>query len=485
MHQIQKQLRLPDFAVLLDAPKAALAASGLNPLGDVNSSTALPPVPAEEPLTAGIRGRVRQRRPVWRWHLQCLVDGAWRALLSDKDLHVAVARTLARLAQQQGASTSMPFAEAASAAMQALHLRVVVGGGSRLECVSSARDGTAQQPVTVETLGPSTADGGTEGTAVSSTMFRVPTSQEAEGDHKHMRAGVPAPLTLPAVTALTRSSGNDKAGGHFGAPAAKHRHSDKRHILGGLKVEERKLRRQRADAAAREKARQSELLRAAARDARAALPMGGSSMRSTTTSLAGSGGSAVPASPVAAKGGQGGPTKRTTANPMPGVNAAAGMGLPANNRPNTLRPMSRGGAANAQAPPSAGAAAASASLLSSASGPALGVGRPRLQLGNALGGTRVRNGTRGPVTHGGAVLSSTGAVAPYSAGGLPLSSGGGGSSASAPALGTAGRGRGGRRSAAPRRMGGGVRVGGAAGAAGGGEAAFQTRGAQRWGLARR
>lgn len=468
MHQVQKQMRLPDFAVLLDSAKSALAASGLNPLGDTNSSTALPPVPAEEPFTAGVRGRVRQRRPVWRWHLQALVDSAWRALLSDKDLHVAVARYLSNAAQEAGRDISVPFTEvAASAALSSLHLRVVVGGGSRLECTQTPQP--APQQVTVETPSATPSNATAIGTAVASTLFRVPSSQEAEGEHVHPRAGCRGPLHLPAVAALTRSAGNDKASGHFGAPAAKHRHLDKRHVLGGLKVEERKLRRQRADAAAREKARQSELLRAAARDARAAVPMGGASLRSASGSLLGQGGAGgVPASPMAHAaalrrgGGSAVQSMYGSAAATPSTTVTTAGGLVGASR--HLQGATGVGGVLGTAGPGAGVGTA---LRASASGPALGVARPRLQLGKALGGSDVSQPRGGPSRPARAV-----AAAPR------MPSGATAASASAPSL------------AAPMHVGRGMpvrarepAVAAAGGGAGGGDEA--PRSAQRWGLARR
>ena len=414
MHQTQKQMRLPDFAVLLDAGKSAIAASGLNPLGDSNSSTALPPVPAEEPLTAGVRGHVRQRRPVWRWHLQALVDGAWRALLSDKDLHVAVARTLAAL-QQGGDAQPCLEARSLGKALSSLQLRVVVGGGSRLECTQLSNP--APQQVTVETPAPDTSIDAA-GTSVASTLFRVPSSAEAEGEHTAPRAGCKAPAVLPAVTALTRSSGNDKAQGHFGAPAAKHRHLDKRHVLGGLKVEERKLRRQRADAAAREKARQSELLRAAARDARAAVPLGGNSLRSAAGSMA----PGLPASPMAVRrptgpqaGGGGLPPARGGLAGTPSTTASGSM--PTAGHLGLLRPGMRAVAAAAR--PASGAG-----LRASASGPVLrgGPRRPRVQLGKSLGAAH--HTTAAPVSgtaSAPSLAASTGGV--HLGGGMQLQAG--------------------------------------------------------------
>lgn len=236
MKAVQKQMKLPPWAVLLDPKQAAAAATGLNALGDVTPDTLLPPLPlpAAQYASTNAAALPARKRPVWRWHLQVCVDGAWRALLSDKDLHVALARHL--LGGRGGGGAP-------------LQLRVAVGCATRMEPLEQAVGG----PI-LTTLehgeDPATSPDGSD-TAVTLTTVALPDTAQAEGAHFTRRRSTP--LTLPAMGLLSRTPGNDKGGSIFGAPPAKARAARKRATLAELRTLERQQRRARAEDAARRK----------------------------------------------------------------------------------------------------------------------------------------------------------------------------------------------------------------------------------------
>ncbi|CAE7864131.1 unnamed protein product, partial [Symbiodinium sp. KB8] len=227
MKAVQKQMKLPPWAVLLDPKQAAAAATGLNALGDVTPDTLLPPLPLPAAQYASTNAAAL-------WHLQVCVDGAWRALLSDKDLHVALARHL--LGGRGGGGAP-------------LQLRVAVGCATRMEPLEQAVGG----PI-LTTLehgeDPATSPDGSD-TAVTLTTVALPDTAQAEGAHFTRRRSTP--LTLPAMGLLSRTPGNDKGGSIFGAPPAKARAARKRATLAELRTLERQQRRARAEDAARRK----------------------------------------------------------------------------------------------------------------------------------------------------------------------------------------------------------------------------------------